>query len=893
MRRRTRSLCFLFTLLVPVLMPQPASALVARSAGDVCPPAADPCIVSQPVDVVAGSHLDFGLRTLRIEGAGVATFEDGRGSLSCGRFETATTGPAIRARAESSPSSALSILARKRCSGAALPCFVDEDCAGAGTCSSGDGSVVLGGGIAGNAGQPGHVSIRSAGDLSVHAEISLAGNRAVSDGGTLDLVSSRGSVTVSGNVDVAGGGAGLGGSVSISAQADISLLARVTATGGEYDGGSVSLDAGGNVRIAAHVAVDALSGAGAGGEIDVAAGGDIVLGGAAASGTVVLSADGHTSAENDGGDGGAMSFEADGSVHVERNVRLVANAAGPDGFGNTLEFTAERDVDFEGAIVAKGRGAWGGGSLVDIYAGRDVRVGTEAGFELTGAGAGGDLMVEAGEAFSFGGSADVSGGVAGIGGRIVTVSGADTTIAGSWKTDGVESAFTVGEIFVEACRIHLSGRLVNSAAAGRNRILAHDALTMATSASVVASGAGGTNSITHRPDASPSVLNGIAPPPLLSADASLAACAVCGNAVVEPAESCDDGNVLGSDGCSARCQDEGCIAATEGYPARSLCDDSSACTTDRCNAALHQCEYTPADCSDGISCTADSCGEAGCIHLPDDTACDDANVCTTDTCDAGGCVHAPAAAACDDGAFCNGADWCDAGACAAHAGDPCAGGASCSDRCDEALDSCLAPAGSPCDGDANACTDDVCDGSGACAHHANRRSCDDADFCTTGELCEDGECGVGEHPLAVARLRVRPGDAPGEDALAWKSYLAPGRLPDDPATTDLRVVLSDATSRPLADVVLPAGALVRGRTAWRFAPRDGEASFVEKLSIDVSDDGVRLRARLGGLDLSSAMSAPSLRLTLVFGDDPGAACLASARLECRGAKRRLACSSPR
>ena len=80
-----------------------AYALSADSAADICAASANPCVVRQVIDVAAGSTLDLGLRTLRIEGAGMLEFADGRGEVLCGRLETVTTGVAIRARAGSSP----------------------------------------------------------------------------------------------------------------------------------------------------------------------------------------------------------------------------------------------------------------------------------------------------------------------------------------------------------------------------------------------------------------------------------------------------------------------------------------------------------------------------------------------------------------------------------------------------------------------------------------------------------------------------------------------------------------------------------------------------------------------------------------------------------------------
>jgi hypothetical protein len=143
--------------------------------------------------------------------------------------------------------------------------------------------------------------------------------------------------------------------------------------------------------------------------------------------------------------------------------------------------------------------------------------------------------------------------------------------------------------------------------------------------------------------------------------------------------------------------------------------------------------------------------------------CDDSNACTTDRCDPDdasadteGCIHVPNEATCDDGIYCNGTDGCRGGACAVHAGDPCLGGVECATTCNESAGNCFAPAGTPCTDDGNICTDDRCNAAGACTHTApadtatvgftaagvrgEGEECDeDADACTA-DVCRSGEC---------------------------------------------------------------------------------------------------------------------------------------------------------
>jgi len=78
------------------------------------------------------------------------------------------------------------------------------------------------------------------------------------------------------------------------------------------------------------------------------------------------------------------------------------------------------------------------------------------------------------------------------------------------------------------------------------------------------------------------------------------------------------------------------------------CDDSNACTDDKCDPAKGACVSTPRptdDCDDGDVCTDDKCDPAsGCVNTPKPPDfCDDKDQCTDDVCDpVDGCVHKPA-----------------------------------------------------------------------------------------------------------------------------------------------------------------------------------------------------------------------------------------------------------
>ncbi|MBI1816313.1 MAG: DUF4215 domain-containing protein [Deltaproteobacteria bacterium] len=148
-----------------------------------------------------------------------------------------------------------------------------------------------------------------------------------------------------------------------------------------------------------------------------------------------------------------------------------------------------------------------------------------------------------------------------------------------------------------------------------------------------------------------------------------------------------------------------------------------------------------AACGDGTVDPSEQCDDGNTV---DGDGC--SATCQIETCYR--CTGAPSActpndgAACDDGLFCNGADTCSGGSCSVHGVDPCAAGAECNNVCDEAHDSCHVMAGTACTDDGNVCTDDQCDGAGACGHAANTASCDDGVFCNGADTCSGGACTV-------------------------------------------------------------------------------------------------------------------------------------------------------
>jgi hypothetical protein len=77
--------------------------------------------------------------------------------------------------------------------------------------------------------------------------------------------------------------------------------------------------------------------------------------------------------------------------------------------------------------------------------------------------------------------------------------------------------------------------------------------------------------------------------------------------------------------------------------------------------------------------------------------------------------------------------------------EDCAAASVCAGQVCDPLNGCVGqalPAGADCESDGKACTDDVCDGAGACTHLANTAACNDGIFCNGADTCGDGACSI-------------------------------------------------------------------------------------------------------------------------------------------------------
>jgi len=543
-------------------------------------------------------------------------------------------------------------------------CSIDADC-DVGLCNVGDGSIFLDGRVRAEGQAPGAVFITASTDLTTTQNFTLGATSAQEDGGILELEARTGSLLVSGGFDGSGGSDSQGGDFSFLAGQDVTINGNVNVNGGDFDGGFLEIDSGRDITIGGNLLANAVSGEGFGGEIAVFAGRDVTF-----AGILDVQANGHQSADNFCGEAGPIEIDAGGGILIGPDVSMQSNGPAPDCAGEGVSLTAGGDIEVSGKFQSKGQGRDGDGGLMDVAAGGAVDFTATSSIDVSGGSGGtGSLEIVSGGDVTFAGAVTAAASNNGSADSIIMDSGNDMFLTGTLSLSGSVPAGAInGIVDLAACRLTVQGgaSILNGGSNGRNFLTGRETVNVQSGALVQADGLTGTNTVIYRDVAKPPVLSGtITPAAVTQVNAGLKGCPICANGVIEQGETCDDGNTTGGDGCSADCQDEGCVAQTPDYPNVPLCDDAMGCTVDACNAETHTCTHV-FDCDDGISCTEDGCGQDGnCQNVANNGLCDDSNPCTTDICNPNtDCINTNNSNACNDGVACTVGDVCSQGVCA-------------------------------------------------------------------------------------------------------------------------------------------------------------------------------------------------------------------------------------
>ncbi len=524
---------------------------------------------------------------------------------------------------------------------------------------------MIGGRIRADGRRAGTVVIRAAGRIQLEREISLGSSGIGFDGGTLELDAGSGGVSIRGPIRAEGGSGAQGGTFVAAANSTVEIAAPVVVTGGEFDGGLIEIVSGGDTSIGAALDARATAGGGSGGDVTVEAGGGIEL----AAGASVLATGNSARTGGLAGDGGSVELRGIAYISAAPDTTVRVDAASPDGSGGIIRIDAGGGpVAIDGILSARGLGTEGGGGSIEILGGT-VALGGTSSLDVRGGSEGaGAVTIQAQSDLAFHGIIEAAASNVGAADRVSLQAGAELVFGGALQTGaqtGVEGFD--GDVVIAGCLVDMLslGAIDNSGTFGRNTLRANDVLRIRRGARMSALTPWGRNEIVLGPDAQePVILGTVSPAPEVRTDPELTTCGVCGNARIDPGETCDDGNTNAGDGCASTCQHEGCIAQTLGWPDQHLCNDGLECTQDSCDTETGECRYGFA-CDDGHACTIDACAiDGSCVHEPDDGLCNDGNPCTKDVClVTAGCVGFAQDKPCDDGKDCTGDDVCSEGIC--------------------------------------------------------------------------------------------------------------------------------------------------------------------------------------------------------------------------------------
>ncbi len=587
-------------------------AAAVTSADDICAPAADPCVVAQPFDVAPAAVLDFGERAVEFVAGGSLNIGSGTVTLRCGALRTSVAGAVvIDARSSTGGASEGGTLIvevvghcsrdpGKRClrdlgcdlgsctqghckADPSRPCSVPADC-DLGSCVADAATLELDGHIRASADTPGTVQITAAGDVTVTGKISAFSTDPDSDGGQIDVESGKGNLTFEGRIDAHGGRLSTGGAVSLNAGRSLTVAGDVVATGGDFGGDTIDLEAGEDLTISGLVDCSATVAAGDGGAIDVMAGRDLLV-----AATADLRASGHADAEGFAGFGGDITLDAGRYLTVEAGARMEADGARPDGDGGFIDLFADGDLVVAGQLLARSRGAQGGGGEISLD-GCGITVANGA--RLENKGDGGDNLITAHD-------------------RLLVEPG--STI--------VADALT-GSNTIEYRRSDRPPVLAGTIEPPADVSLNSELVPCATCGNAVIEGGESCDD------------GGTAGGDGCSSDCQLETC-IAQTPGYPSVPICDDG-----DGCTR----DVCDPATGNCVNIFSCDDEIPCTVDSCDSS-GQCVHDPdhAACDDGNPCTQDVCNtSSGCVHAPALGPCDDGISCTSgDSCSGGRCVGTP------------------------------------------------------------------------------------------------------------------------------------------------------------------------------------------------------------------------------------------------------------
>jgi cysteine-rich repeat protein len=523
----TRSAAAPIALLAALLLRSPVSA---TTAADLCPSGSDPCVVNTAVTVGGGSVIDVGSRALEFGAAARVGVEAGVTKLVAGSIRLA---PGARITG----SSGSGVVSVELVSAGSIALEA------AGTTSS---RIDVSSNLI-----TGAILLRAQTGIVLAGNLFAEGRATEVDGGLVDVSTAAGDVVVSGLLSVNGGGLAGGGEIDLDAGGTVTLGSVVDISGGDFGGGYLDVSAGGDVTIGRDVLASGGGLAGDGGFVSVDTRGAVRVQGAIRGGAV-------GDAEEGGGTGVDVDLNADGDVVLEG--ALLLRGAAPDGEGGSVSIASGGSVQQLAMIDLGSTGIDSCGGSIDVTAGRDVALGR---IELSaGSCGGGYLNVEGIGTVRTDGNVTADGSNRYASGGAIDLQGRDVVTAATVQADAGDLSVN-GTIVLRGCDVTVDQQSQLRTVGGSGGGTTIAASGRATVRGAVVTAADGENRVEFGDAGTPPVLTGtIKPAAQVSPNEALPPCpaatAVCGDGAVDPGEGCDDGGNASCDGCSAGCQTEGC-----------------------------------------------------------------------------------------------------------------------------------------------------------------------------------------------------------------------------------------------------------------------------------------------------------------------------------------------
>ena len=521
-----RSVRPLVVLLVALVVP---ARTHATTADEICSPAANPCLVSSARSITPGSVLDFGTRTLQVKptgslivGGGSMTILAGSVRVEGGGNLTGTVANGVVASVKITTTGDIRV----------------------------DGGSSVGRIVVAGTDIGGNIELRPGGNADLLGFLDARGDGPGGAGGVITVVAG-GNVTLGGTTMLRGGSLGIGGLITVLAGGAVSMPGSVLANAD--DGGEIDFEAlGGDVTLTGNIDVSGGGNYGDGGFLSFIASGSVALRG-------MVSGGGAGSAIEGGGSGADLSATAtSGSITVASSVSI--NGAPPDGDGGEADFTAGTDYVQSANVFLQDNGADGCGGLFDVFAGRQVNL--TAGVQANGGFCGGDTTLEGRAGASIGGELNVDGGEIGgtIDVFAPTLSAGGRLHANGTGATGYGGSIRLGGCDVT---VPSSGVVLTNGFAGLNLLAASGQMTIGGQLSSRTTGMNRLEFLNPLKLPKLLSGASVNPAPIIVQNLALPACAppngaVCGNGAKEASEECDDGNLVACDGCSPTCDTERC-----------------------------------------------------------------------------------------------------------------------------------------------------------------------------------------------------------------------------------------------------------------------------------------------------------------------------------------------